>query len=104
VQPIVRAPGQGRKHLTHAGSPRHNRLRRDGELRLATEARHNARHRPTAVAREASALRHCPVCGKGLSARFRQPGEVHLERISRRHLAQHHGGKKVRPAVCRWTP
>ena len=107
-QPVSRPPGQGRKYRTHAGSARHERMRRDGELRLATEQRVADRQgrvsRPVTPDVGSSGVKHCPVCGKGLTARLRVADSVHLERISRRHLRQEHAGAKVRPAMCQWTP
>ena len=82
----------GGKMAQHATAPRYERIRRDKALRMARAERLQARQprpqRPTTP----SSLRHCPVCGVGLSARYRAPGAM--------HICRRRGCKEV----CRWTP
>jgi hypothetical protein len=74
----------------HGTAPRYQRERRN----FAAIAR-RLEKRPVRVAKvlkQATALRHCPHCGMGLSARYRTAGTVHLRRNRRP------------PEVCAWTP
>ena len=78
------------KQDVHATAPRYQRIRRD---KAAIQRRIEKRpQRVVKVLRQATALRHCPHCGMGLSARYRSAGTVHLRRNRRP------------PEVCAWTP
>lgn len=84
-------PGYGQKMRTHGMNPRYFHLRREAEVRVARSERQNGRQRPQGERAAPTTRAHCPACGKGLSARYREPGSMHLVR----------GNAKE---VCRWTP